>query len=97
MLPTKIKKFNRVKSIHQFGNSSFAVMNNGTVYAWGSNNRGQLGLASGEQAVLVPTIVPNLTNITTVASGTWHTLALDSTGRVFTAGSAKNGELGRQG
>lgn len=33
----------------------------------------------------------------TVATGTWHTLALDSTGRVFSAGNAKNGELARQG
>ena len=97
MLPTRIKRFNSVKSVHQFGNSCFAVMHNGTVFAWGSNNRGQLGLATSDESVLKPTKVPNLTNITTVASGTWHTLALDSTGRVFSAGSAKNGELARQG
>ena len=72
-------------------------MHDGSVFAWGSNNRGQLGLASGDQNVLKPTRVPNLTNIITVASGTWHTLALDSTGRVFSAGNSKNGELARQG
>ena len=41
--------------------------------------------------------MPNLSNIVAIASGTWHTLALDSTGRVFSAGNAKNGEIARQG
>lgn len=41
--------------------------------------------------------MPNLVNIVAVATGNWHTLALDATGKVYSAGNAKNGELARQG
>ena len=44
-----------------------------------------------------PTKVPQLRNIVAVAAGYWHSLALDSDGRVWSAGHHKNGELGREG
>ena len=33
----------------------------------------------------------------TISPGSWHCLALDNLGRVFSTGNNKNGELGRTG
>ena len=70
-----------------------ALKSNGTVYAWGKNRKGQLGIA-GEN-IPTPTKVPGLSNIIQIASGNYHILALDSNGCVFSAGSDRNGMLGR--
>ena len=97
MLPTPLKKPGNVCSVHAFANFSVAVCADGSVWNWGSNSRGQLGHASKPESLAIPTKVANLTQIRTVAPGTWHCLALDNAGRVFSAGNNKNGELGRDG
>lgn len=44
-----------------------------------------------------PTKVAQLRNIVAISAGYWHSLALDSRGKIFSSGSNKNGELGRDG
>ena len=97
MLPTKPKVHKNFKSVHLFGNFSYAIKDNGDVYSWGDNARGRLGLTSGEEKAEIPTIVPMLKSIKEINCGLWHVLALDVNGTVFSCGNNKNGECGREG
>ena len=39
---------------------NIAVMEDGTVYAWGTSQRGALGLGSGQHSTMLPTPIPSL-------------------------------------
>lgn len=75
--------------------ASYAITDDGTLYAWGQNSNGQLGLGDTAHR-LVPTEVTALAGRTVidVAHGTSHTLALTSSGEVYAWGSARQGQLG---
>ncbi|WP_299472972.1 Ig-like domain-containing protein [uncultured Roseibium sp.] len=78
------------------GNSvSYAISDTGTLYAWGTNSNGQLGLGDQEER-LEPTVVEALSNETVVlvSSGTAFTLALTADGQVWAFGSNTDGQLG---
>jgi alpha-tubulin suppressor-like RCC1 family protein len=73
---------------------SLALKSDGTVYAWGNNNGyGCLGNGSTE-SFYTPVQVSNLTNIVAIAIRAYHSLAIDSSGRVFSWGRNNYGELG---
>lgn len=74
---------------------SFAIAADGTLYAWGNNANGQLGLGDLEERLL-PTAVEALAEETVVAvtSGNAHTLVLTADGQVYAFGSAQDGQLG---
>ena len=76
------------------------LSSNGTCYGCGSNKHHRLGLDK-EQDYLLPQKIPGLVAITTVfcfllkvACGLWHSLVLNSSGKVFSCGYNKKGELG---
>lgn len=66
----------------------------GTVWVWGSNDAGQLGLPT-EGNVIQPTPLPTLSGITAVAAGAAHSLALRSDGTVWSWGDNVDGDLGK--
>jgi alpha-tubulin suppressor-like RCC1 family protein len=65
----------------------------GTVRAWGRNNKGQLGDGTTTDSATHLTVV-GLTNVTSVAAGNEHSLALKSDGTVRAWGSNSSGQLG---
>jgi alpha-tubulin suppressor-like RCC1 family protein len=65
----------------------------GTVRAWGLNNKGQLGDGTTTNSAVHVTVA-GLTNMTSVAAGNEHSLALKSDGTVWGWGSNSNGQLG---
>ncbi len=78
---------------------SLALKDDGTVWAWGRNNHGQLGDASTTQRtspvqVKGPGGTGNLTNITAIAAGKEHSLAVASNGSVYAWGNNSQGQLG---
>lgn len=77
------------------GNHSLAVKPDGTVWSWGVNTNGQLGDNSTTQRV-TPVQVTGLTGVTivSVAAGSSHSIALTSTGTVWTWGNNGSGRLG---
>jgi alpha-tubulin suppressor-like RCC1 family protein len=65
----------------------------GDAWAWGNNDYGQVGDGSTtNRIVLVP--VSTLTNVTAIAGGAFHSLALRSDGTVWAWGSNGSGQLG---
>jgi alpha-tubulin suppressor-like RCC1 family protein len=79
-----------------------ALLQDGSVWGWGDNDRGQLGNApratSCGTSEAVPIRVSGLDAVTVlaIASGAHYGLALDALGRVWSWGSNANGELGTQ-
>jgi alpha-tubulin suppressor-like RCC1 family protein len=75
--------------------SSFAFSNNGSIYAVGFNERGQLGLGDNNNRNTF-TEVTGLRdkNIISIATIETFTLALSNDGKVYAAGSNSAGQLG---
>jgi alpha-tubulin suppressor-like RCC1 family protein/fibronectin type 3 domain-containing protein len=72
---------------------SLAVRQDGTAWAWGKNDSGQLGTGTREDSA-VPVQVMGLTKGRAVGAGWAHSLALDADGDVWAWGSNASGELG---
>ena len=81
---------------------SLALKSDGTVWAWGDNSKGQLGIGSitdQDSPVQVKSgdqddDATYLTNIVAIAAGYYFNLALDAEGNIWAWGSNSNGELG---
>jgi alpha-tubulin suppressor-like RCC1 family protein len=58
------------------GAHALALASDGRVYSWGWNERGQLGNNSNSNGILPGLLFPNLKNVTLLAGGFGHSLAL---------------------
>ena len=75
---------------------TITLSEDGTVYAFGYNGMGQLGLGHNEIHCLIPTQIPNLPQIKTVSCGGFFTVCLDYDGFIWSFGSNFHGQLGIQ-
>ncbi len=94
-LPVAVANLTGITAIAAGGQHSLALDNTGKVWAWGYDNfYGQVG----DDAALVdqpmPVAVASITNITAIAAGSGHSLALDNTGNVWAWGYDAWGQLG---
>lgn len=55
-----------------------------------------MGFREGSSAQRTPTLIPELKNITTIAAGTNHVLALSNKGKVFAWGAGEQNQLARR-
>lgn len=83
--------------------TGYAVLEDGSVVAWGSNEEGQLGNAAAGTSVALgtypkpsptPVRVTGLSSIITVTAGDKHALALSRDGTVWAWGRRDNGAVG---
>jgi len=91
--PGNITNLNGIKSVGAGYVQSYAIKNDETVWAWGSNATGELGdgtTADRSNPVLVS--LPN--GIVSIAGGQGHSLALRNHGSVWAWGWNATGELG---
>ena len=72
---------------------SLALQSGGTLWTWGNNFSGQLGL-SDQTNRSSPTQIGNLSLWTQIATGIGHSLAIQSDGTLWTWGYNGNGALG---
>ena len=72
-----------------------ALKSDGTVWAWGLNSNGQLGIG-GVSNVYEPTNIKDLNgkNVIAIHAGEYHSIALTSDGDVYTWGANEHGQLG---
>ena len=73
---------------------SLAVRRDGTVWAWGNNNTGQLGNGTQNQSLFASQVSGITGNILAVSAGQFHSVALASDGSIWDWGYNANGELG---
>lgn len=99
--PLKVPGVKKIKQVAAGEFHSCAIDNEGKVFAWGLNNFGQAGLTEplGEGALLekaeeVTFFTENKLTITQIACGNHHTLALTSTGDVYSFGETYLNQLG---
>ncbi|RDD40061.1 putative E3 ubiquitin-protein ligase HERC4 [Trichoplax sp. H2] len=102
-----LKQFYRtprqIKSLSKFAvvqvacgqSHSLAVINDGTVFSWGSNRYGQLGIDSNVSSV-EPKQILKLSGfyIVQIAAGGAHSLAITNSGALLTWGKNSFGQLG---
>jgi hypothetical protein len=74
---------------------TLALTKLGEVWVFGDHSRGQLGLEKSRETVDSPEFCSSLRGIPVcqLATGSFHSLALSTTGRIFGAGSNSQGQL----
>lgn len=75
-------------------NFSLALKSDGTVWSWGSNANGQLGIGSSGGSQYLPVQVSGLTDVIAIAAGGAFSLALKKDGTVWSWGKNSEGQLG---
>ncbi|CAK9143746.1 unnamed protein product [Ilex paraguariensis] len=70
-----------------------ALLVGGKFWIWGKGDGGRLGLGH-ENPVFVPTLNPHLESVRSIALGGLHSMAVNSSGQVFTWGYGGFGALG---
>ena len=73
---------------------SVALKSDGTVWTWGYNQDGELGYTTPGQFSETPQQVTSLSNITAIAAGSNHSIALKNDGTVWAWGVNSVGSLG---
>jgi len=76
---------------------SLALRSDGTVWAWGFNQNGQLGRGTVTDHEATPARVAVLNGVTKISAGRDFALALRSDGIVFAWGHGQRGQLGNGG
>jgi alpha-tubulin suppressor-like RCC1 family protein len=87
-----------VAAVAAGGYSSFVLDSDGKLWTTGRNWHGQLGLGDTDiQTLFQPVTIPNLPSsakIVSIAVGDYHSLALDSDGKIWATGYNMDGQLG---
>ncbi|MEO5740493.1 MAG: hypothetical protein ABIS29_07865, partial [Vicinamibacterales bacterium] len=96
--PVPVTGLNGIIQIAAGWKHAVALRKDGTVWAWGRRDNGEIGdgapVGLRPLRAIGPTRVPGLEGITQIAVDGSHNLALRSDGRVLSWGSNRNGELG---
>ncbi|MCT2584634.1 RCC1 domain-containing protein [Actinophytocola gossypii] len=94
-VPVRVPGLNDVTAIAAANGTAYAVRADGSVWAWGANSHGQLGRGVVNNLPQPqPAPVPDVTDITAVATSGDQTYALRGNGTVLAWGYNLNGEMG---
>ena len=93
LIPTQIPNLVRITSVSAGGGHSLALQDDGSVWSWGNNLSGQLGIGNTISAS-VPQKIPELANVIAISAAYGHSLALKQDGSVWAWGNNLGGQLG---
>lgn len=83
-----------VSAIDAGFSQGYALLNNGSLVAWGDSYYGQIGDGTFQSGKNIPSPVTGLSSLTAVSGSGNHTLALKSNGTVWAWGANFYGEVG---
>ena len=92
-MPVKVSGLANVVAIAGARDHTLALRGDGTVWAWGDNEFGNLGIGTTTNHS-TPVQVQSLTNIVAIAGGRDHSLAVRSDGTVWSWGWNQYGQVG---
>ena len=92
--PVQIGSLTTWSKVSTGGNTSAAIQTNGTLWTWGFNGQGQLGLNDITTKRSSPVQVGALTNWSEIAVGKNHMLAIKTDGTLWAWGYNDRGQLG---
>ena len=93
-MPVSVSALSEVTAVAAGGRHSLALLADGKVMAWGDDEFGQLGNGRSETLSSVPVAVSGLDEVTAIAAGGEHSLALLANGTVMAWGDNESGQLG---
>jgi alpha-tubulin suppressor-like RCC1 family protein len=93
--PIKISRPGHTISCIACGKNNSFVISDGSVYAWGENTHGQLGIVNKSMTEVSTATKLDLKDIVFIAPGFKHTVALSSNGDLFAFGDNYHGQLGQ--
>jgi hypothetical protein len=93
-VPVQVSGLANVVRIAAGGDHSLAIKADGTLWVWGQNAWGQLGIGSSVPSSFVPVQVSTISNVVAAAGGMFHSIALKSDGSVWAWGHNSWGQLG---
>lgn len=102
-VPVKVNLPEGVTEVFQGGSGkkngqTIAILSDGSVWTWGSNSMGQLGIGTRVQSTTpVKLHVPTGVSFVKVSSGGYASYAIDGSGRLWAWGSNSEGQLGTGG
>jgi alpha-tubulin suppressor-like RCC1 family protein len=91
--PVQVSDLSNVIMIAAGSYQSLALKNDGSVWAWGRNDYGQLGDGT-TTTKSSPVQVTGLLNVTMITGGFYHSLALKNDGSIWAWGRNNEGQLG---
>ncbi len=92
-LPIQVAGISAAVALATGRDHSVALKSDGTVWAWGGNDSGQLGVGTRVSSS-APQQVNGLTGVTAIAAAWGHNLALKSDGTVWAWGANYAGQIG---
>jgi uncharacterized repeat protein (TIGR03803 family) len=93
--PINVSSLSSVVTVASGYQHAVALKSDGTVWTWGRGDSGQIGNGSSALRTLVPVQLTALgTNVTAIAAGRSHTIAMKSDGTVWSWGNNAYGQLG---
>ncbi len=93
-VPVQVIGLDEVKAIAATHGYNLALLRDGEVMAWGSDKDGRLGNGVESGFSETPEPVDGLTEVTAIATGQFHALALLKNGTVMAWGHGSRGSLG---
>ncbi|WP_025025499.1 RCC1 domain-containing protein [Caldalkalibacillus mannanilyticus] len=90
-----IPNFDNVKALATGSDHVLAFKNDGTVWGWGRNDKGQLGLDHTQSPILSPVHIKSLDQVKGIFAGNNYSVILKEDGTVWTFGDFTNGKLGQ--
>ncbi|MEG6591327.1 fibronectin type III domain-containing protein [Paenibacillus barengoltzii] len=92
-VPKKIENLNSVVAISAGHTHALALKSDGTVWSWGSNFSGELGLGTTNNSY-VPVKIPSLSGVKAISAGMFYSIAVKTDGTVWAWGMNNYGQLG---
>ncbi|MGO9658322.1 MAG: RCC1 domain-containing protein [Acidimicrobiales bacterium] len=93
-LPVAVHNLSNVVAVAGGGDNGYALEKNGTVWAWGAGDEGELGNGTNESRADLPVAVHGLSGVVAVAGGGQDGYAVEKNGTVWAWGSGSSGQLG---